>query len=281
MLIRSFLPNWFLKLIRRRQVSLKKMQNFLKEFESKKINEPTKIETLAIVMPCYNHAEYLPLAFESAVKQTRQPNEIILIDDYSSDNTYEIIKNLVSDYQKNNPNTQINFIIQKNEKNLGQAMTINKANNLTQTDLVMILNDDDYLMDDAVQIVMDTFKNNPGLALVGGAYIKFSGNNFLAKQAKISTDQIGSDKKLTTRQPAEALGYEDFCSLNMTHSSSTFSRLKALSVGLYRPLKTRIVRFSDRDFQIRLNLLYPVGIYRQLPLCFWREDSSQDSGLNS
>ena len=278
---RKFIPHGILPLIRRRQIPPDKMLKFLHEFEQKKNTAPTAVNSLAIIIPCYNHSQFLSLAFESAVNQTHKPNQIILIDDCSSDDTYKVIETLISNHKKNNTDNKIEFLIEKNEKNLGQAITINKAISLTLADLIMILNDDDYLMSDIVELSLSTFKNRPSLALIGGTNISFRNDIILTNTSKLGRDQIGANKELTIKKPEEALSYENFCDLNMTHTGSTFSRIKALSVGLYRPLKERIIRFSDRDFQIRLNLLYPVAVYYNFPFCFWREDSSQDSGVNS
>lgn len=279
---RKILPKWFLKLIRRRQVSLVKMLDFQREFDSKKIKESTNNQTIAIIVPCYNHHRYLPLTFESIIKQTCLPDQVVLIDDYSNDNTYQVIQELVSGYQKNNPEKKIEFIVRKNEKNLGQAETINRATILAKTDLVMILNDDDYLMHDAVEITLSLFQKNKNLALIGFSNINFDNNNFLANSRKMAKDYYSiNNLTLKITAPSDALNFENYCSLNMTHTGSTFNRAKALSINGYWPKKNRLVRFSDRDFQIRMNLLYQVGTNVELPLCFWRTNSSIDSGRNS
>jgi GT2 family glycosyltransferase len=280
--IRGLLPKWFLELIRQRQVPLNKMMRFKKEFEGKKVNEPTRVRTIAIIVPCYNHSKFLSLTFRSIINQTRLPDQVILIDDCSRDQTSEVIRGLVSDYQKNNPEEKIEFIVRKNEKNLGQALSINRATGLATTDVVMILNDDDYLMHDAIEISLRMLRDRKDLALIGFGNINFDNDNFLETSKKRVEDHFSiKDISLQITTPSDALGFEDFCSLNMTHSGSTFSRKKALSVGLYRNKKDRLVRFSDRDFQIRMNLLYSVGTDNKIPICFWRTNSSVDSGKNS
>ena len=279
---RGLLPRRILPLIRRRQVSLAKMLKFQEDFGNKKIDESTQTETIAIIIPCYNHGQFLPFAFESIIKQTRLPEQVILIDDYSSDSTYQVIQKLISNYRKGNPETKIEFIVKKNKKNLGQAMTINEAINLAETDLIMILNDDDYLMRDAVETVISLYQKNSNLALIGFGNINFDNNNFIKNSQKMVKDYYPAENiPLKITSPNDALNFEDFCSLNMTHTGSTFSRVKALSVGLYWKKRKRIIRFSDRDFQIRMNLLYSVGTNQELPVCLWRSNSSIDAGKNS
>lgn len=51
-----------------------------------------KIIDLAIIMPCYNVANLVVEAIESIMDNTYLPKKIILIDDYSTDNTLEIIE---------------------------------------------------------------------------------------------------------------------------------------------------------------------------------------------
>jgi hypothetical protein len=54
------------------------------------------------------------------------------------------------------------------------------------------------------------------------------------------------------------------------------------AVGGYRVAKEqRVVPFSDRDFQLRINAIWPVAVAYETPFSFWRRDASVDGGLNS
>jgi glycosyltransferase involved in cell wall biosynthesis len=46
---------------------------------------------ISVVIPAYNHARWLPESIESALQQTLQPHEIIVVDDGSTDNTREVV----------------------------------------------------------------------------------------------------------------------------------------------------------------------------------------------
>ena len=69
------------------------------------------MSTLSVAMPNYNHARYLPRAIEGIVNQTRAPDEFLILDDASTDNSLDIIQS----YAKKHP-----FIrVVKSERNLG------------------------------------------------------------------------------------------------------------------------------------------------------------------
>jgi len=52
---------------------------------------------VSVVMPCYNAAQYITESIESVIAQTHRNWELIIVDDYSKDNSVEIIQ----DYQNN------------------------------------------------------------------------------------------------------------------------------------------------------------------------------------
>ena len=88
--------------------------------------------------------------------------------------------------------------------------------------------------------------------------------------------------ELDIRQPADSFAYERYNDLNMTHSASCFRRDAWKAVGgYYSDARRRIVPFSDRDFQLRVNALFPVGVSPTVAFSFWRTYSSVDAGRNS
>ena len=74
---------------------------------------------LSVVIPNYNHSSFLREAVESCLNQTRKADEIILIDDRSTDDSWEIME----DFARRFPSVKI-F---RNEENEGVVYCMNKG----------------------------------------------------------------------------------------------------------------------------------------------------------
>ena len=49
-------------------------------------------ESISVILPNYNHAKYINLAIDQIIEQEKFLCELIIIDDCSTDKSYEIIK---------------------------------------------------------------------------------------------------------------------------------------------------------------------------------------------
>jgi hypothetical protein len=76
--------------------------------------------------------------------------------------------------------------------------------------------------------------------------------------------------------------YRKYNDLNMAHSGSCFYKAAWEGVGGYLADKAeRVVPFSDRDFQMRVNTVWPVAVAYETPFTLGRLGSSVDAGINS
>jgi glycosyltransferase involved in cell wall biosynthesis len=236
-------------------------------------------DSLALVVPCFRHEAYLSDVFESILSQTRRPDEVIFVDDGSPDATSEILRTFVASREGRDSGR---FALLVNDKNLGQAATLNRGISAASSDLIMILNDDDYLMHDAVESMLALFAQHREVALIGAGSIHFVGKEALAAAPKLIANRAAGSLPLVFYQPEDVPRYRNYNDLNMTHSGCCFLKVAWEAVGGYYVDKgARVVSFSDRDFQIRVNSVWPVAVSNETPFTLWRRDSSVDGGLNS
>lgn len=90
---------------------------------------------VSIIIPCYNYAAYVKEAIESAVNQTHDNTEIIVINDGSTDDSDSAIKRLQKKYE-------FRYI---NKANEGIVATRNLGISLARGEYQMQLDADDYL----------------------------------------------------------------------------------------------------------------------------------------
>lgn len=97
-----------------------------------------KAVKLSVVIPNYNHASYIREAISAISAQTFKPEEIIIVDDASTDNSIAVIESIISQ----NPIVKL----VKNEFNLGMANSVNRGLEYVSGDYIYITSSDDVVL---------------------------------------------------------------------------------------------------------------------------------------
>jgi len=118
--------------------------------------------SVTVAIPVYNGARFLDSAVKSIIKQDYPVLEIIIVDDHSTDNTYEIVEKL-----KNKLNNQ-NISYFKNIENIGYPKNWNRCFELCKTGYLVILHQDDELKKYCISKQLNFFEKHETVALVGG-----------------------------------------------------------------------------------------------------------------
>ncbi|HUN07790.1 MAG TPA: glycosyltransferase [Aggregatilineales bacterium] len=106
-------------------------------------------QTISVIVPCFNQAHYLNNAIESLLVQTRRPNEIIIVNDGSTDNTAEVAGRYGSP------------IILINQANMGISGALNTGYRAATSDLVTVLASDDTLEPSSLEKRMKLLETHP------------------------------------------------------------------------------------------------------------------------
>lgn len=105
---------------------------------------------VTIFTPVYNRANLMEKLKNSLINQTVKDFEWLIIDDGSSDNINEVVKEFQSQVKEFN----IVFI---SKKNGGKHTCINIATEIAKGELFFIVDSDDYLSNDAIEKVIDMY----------------------------------------------------------------------------------------------------------------------------
>lgn len=93
---------------------------------------------VSIVIPAYNHANYLDEAIRSVLNQDYPNIELIVLDDGSTDNTRDVLEKYGDAFHY------------ETHKNMGQANTLNKGWQMSRGEVLSYLSADDVLLPNAV-----------------------------------------------------------------------------------------------------------------------------------
>lgn len=113
----------------------------------------------SVAMCTYNGSRFLKEQLDSIVSQTCPPDEIVICDDGSSDDTLDIAETCLRDWQGT-------VHIEQNQKNLGFVKNFEKAIGLCHGDIIFLSDQDDVWHRDKIKIMIQTFKKHPEGAMV-------------------------------------------------------------------------------------------------------------------
>jgi len=114
---------------------------------------------LSIALATYNGAVYLKEQLESIAAQTRTPDELVISDDQSTDDTLRVIEEFAA-------TAGFPVRLSVNEANLGIAKNFEKAISLCRGDLIFLSDQDDVWHSDKLESVERVFEAKPQLSMV-------------------------------------------------------------------------------------------------------------------
>jgi glycosyltransferase involved in cell wall biosynthesis len=114
---------------------------------------------ISIAMCTYNGAEFLSAQLQSIIAQSRLPDEIIICDDGSTDDTRPLLEKFAA---KSPVPIRLHF----NEQNLGSIKNFEKAISLCTGDVIALSDQDDVWRSDKLQLIEEAFNKSPSAGLV-------------------------------------------------------------------------------------------------------------------
>ena len=116
--------------------------------------------SVSVVIPAHNAQDHLARAINSILAQTTPPDEIIVVDDGSTDKTKEVAQSF---------GESIHYIYQPNAGPSGARNTGIKA---ATSKWIAFLDADDEWLKDKLQLQIDTLKRNKDLSWIAGNFIR-------------------------------------------------------------------------------------------------------------
>jgi glycosyltransferase involved in cell wall biosynthesis len=112
---------------------------------------------VSVVIPTYNYAHFLDETITSVLAQTFTDYELIVVDNHSTDNTFEVVSKYLSD-------PRVTFY--QNKKNLGLVGNWNRCLELANGKYIKLLCADDKWHPTILEKYVEVMEQHPGVSLV-------------------------------------------------------------------------------------------------------------------
>lgn len=115
---------------------------------------------ISVIVPVYNCKSTLKKCVESIIDLKREKTEVILIDDYSEDGSWELCKCISDIY------SEVKCV--RNPENKGVSFTRNHGLKLAKGKYIMFVDSDDYVTNQYINMLVDTQNNYPNEFIICG-----------------------------------------------------------------------------------------------------------------
>lgn len=144
---------------------------------------------VSVAMATYNGQKYIKEQLESILYQTRKPDEVIICDDCSKDDTCAIIEKFIIDNSLSN-----SWKLFKNKENKGFVKNFCDCANITIGDIIFYSDQDDIWHMDKIKLIMNIFEKNSDAKAIGTAMSIITENG--SKYHSIYARMLSGDGKL-------------------------------------------------------------------------------------
>lgn len=118
----------------------------------------------SVVISTYNGQEYIEEQLDSIRVQSQTPDEVIIVDDCSTDNTVVLVEEYIKKYSLKNWHLTVNEVNKGWEKNFMDGMSLAKS------DLIFPCDQDDYWYPDKIRVMNHIMTNNKQIDVLTSGY---------------------------------------------------------------------------------------------------------------
>lgn len=238
---------------------------------------------VCVIISNYNHSKYLEQSISSALGQTYDDTEILIVDDGSDDQ--QLVRDIVRKFQDSDK--RIRYI--ESEKNFGKWHALNQAISQTECELITTLDADDICLPERISRQVGVFQAVPGTLHVLTSFWHCWSEAELYEK---SLERVGG--------PLRIVGHEDTRNLVLigknspgvnhyftgeieTAGASAMFHRAVWDLGIrFNPPRSglRVLLSEDSDFNFRVTaLLGRTAILDEKLYCYRRNTSTNEEAV--
>jgi glycosyltransferase involved in cell wall biosynthesis len=221
--------------------------------------------SLAVVLATYNGQRFLRQQIDSLAAQTRTPDEVVIVDDCSSDDTVALIERFKVDHGLTN------WQVHRGDRNLGFIKNFHRGMALSRADVVLFCDQDDVWQPDKVEVVARSFETDPSLMALNTAF------EVIDAQGVIAGDGREWEPHPAVVQPAVSRSLEACLAHNVSPGCTMGVRRQVVDLYLAR---SRCVMPHDWELNVLAALLGGLR-FMDVPLVAYRIHGANTIGFNA
>jgi len=187
------------------------------------------MKRISFIMPSFNRAQFIAQSIESIFAQMSDQDELVVVDDGSTDNTQSVIQSYLA---------RLRYVRQDNA---GKSVALNRGLAMTSGRYVWICDDDDLLLPGCVNLMVSAMESSQA-GMVFGRYSRFHLEN--GEQVNMGT---GYWPDLSSGSPHRHILEDAF----VMHNAALVRRESYAKLGPFDPI---MLRSQDYEMFTRLAL---------------------------
>jgi glycosyltransferase involved in cell wall biosynthesis len=209
------------------------------------------IFTISVVIPAYNAGPFIARAIESALRQTHPADEIIVVDDGSTDNTADAVRSFGEK------------VILIRQENAGASVARNTGINAAQGNWIAFLDADDEWVPGKLEQQIKHLQKHPDLAWTMSNYYTC----FCDPQHTPAVFDRGRSDALLAGRDCYRDYFDAYKAGTVGYTGTMLIRKEVLwEAGLFRPGQPRM---NDEDMWFRIAYRFPKVGYLTEPLAVY------------
>ena len=181
----------------------------------------------SILVAQYNNGQYFEDCYKSITAQTYQYWEVIIVDDCSTDDSIEVMKNLIGDDSR--------FKIEILSKNSGCGFAKRRCAELATGDICAFLDPDDAITPEALQRMVAEHEKHPDASMIYSKLIWCDEN--------LNTQYVAKNQQIENGK-ANYFDFDGHLTAFLSYKNSFYKKTSGISSYLQRAI--------DRDLVLKL-----------------------------
>ncbi len=184
---------------------------------------------VSVIIPCYNSIGFIKDAVDSVLSQTYKNYEIIIVDDGSTDGSFEF---LIENYSNIN---NIKILQHENGQNKGVSRTRYLGVTTARGKYLCLLDSDDIMLNNKLHDQVEILEKNTKIVLTHSKVLPFSDENFSLNLYEYNSFELDHNDKIYNLNKM-SYKYETnyICNSSVMLRSSSLAEIKYSGVFLFQ-----------------------------------------------